>query len=74
MHLPFVFLVVLFVGGFCSAAPGIAQSMSVQDFMDRFVDIEQLRQDGITSLNESTRDLIWSYFKAYNGRIYSSPG
>ena len=47
---------------------------SVQDYLNSFVDEEKFRQHGISSLDEETRDKIWSHFKSFHGRVYSSHG
>jgi hypothetical protein len=73
MHLPFVFLLLL-VGIFSTPAYGLPKGMTVQDYIDSFVDEEKFRRHGITGLNETTRDLIWSFFKSFHGRVYSSHG
>jgi C1A family cysteine protease len=46
--------------------------MTAQDYMDTFVDEEKFRQNGITELDEETRDLIWSFFKSFHQKAYSS--
>jgi hypothetical protein len=74
MHLPFVFLLILFIGRFSNSAHSFFKGKSVQDYIDSFVDVEKFRQHGISSLDEETRDLIWSFFKSFHRRVYSSPG
>ena len=74
MHLLFVFFLILLREGFSAPSHGSFQGKSVQDYVNSFVDEEKFRQHGISSLDEGTRDHIWSFFKAFHGRAYSSNG
>jgi hypothetical protein len=74
MHLQFIFLLLLLVGELSGPAHGRSEGMTAQDYMDTFVDEEKFRQNGITELDEETRDLIWSFFKSFHQKAYSSAG
>jgi hypothetical protein len=74
MHLQFIFLLLLLVGELSGPAHGLFEGTTVQDYMDSFVDEEKFRQHGITDLNETTRDFIWSFFKAFHQRTFLSDG
>ncbi len=74
MHLPFVFFLILLGEGISTPAHGSFQGKSVQDYVNSFVDEEKFRQHGISSLDEETRDHIWSFFKSFHERVYSSDG
>ncbi|CAF1251730.1 unnamed protein product [Rotaria sordida] len=45
---------------------------SVQDYVDKFVDVVKFKHQGILSLNKTAIRQIWSFFKAKYRRFYSS--
>jgi len=49
-------------------------STSFQDYVESLVDAAKFKFEGIKSLNSTTTDQIWSYFKLKYTRHYSSSG
>ncbi len=64
----------IFLFGFCAPTEGLFSGLSLQDYVDGLIDTAKLKLDGILSLNDSTINRIWSYFKSKYGRAYSSYG
>ncbi|CAF0736161.1 unnamed protein product [Rotaria sordida] len=58
--------------GLCKPTQGLFDGLSLQDYIDNFVDAAKFKINGILSLNDSTVNRIWSYFKSKYGRAYSS--
>ena len=62
-------LVVLFTVAAIPANGLFTESLSIQDYVDQFIDSAKNR-----FLNESSIGQIWSFFKSNYGRVYSSIG
>jgi hypothetical protein len=45
-----------------------------QDFIDKYVDVERFKEEGIKSLNATAMNYIWNFFKTKFARHYSSTG
>ena len=74
MKLYWVLLSAIFLLGFCTPAQGLFGGASLQDYIDQVVDNAKLQLNGILSLNDSTVNRIWTYFKSKYGRVYTSLG
>lgn len=59
---------------FCTPTEGLFGGSSLQEYVDGFVDAAKFQLNGILSLNDSSINRIWSYFKSKYGRAYSSLG
>ncbi len=64
----------IFLLGFCTPIQGIFGGSSLQDYIDQFVDTAKFQVNGIFSLNDSSINRIWSYFKSKYGRAYTTLG
>ncbi|CAF1360292.1 unnamed protein product [Adineta steineri] len=58
--------------GLCRPSEGLFNSISLQDYIDSFVDAAKFKIEEKLSLNDSTISHIWSYFKTKYNRVYSS--
>ena len=65
---------VIFVLGLCLSCEGFFKSESLQDFIEDIVDIAKFHYNGMRSLNDSTINEIWYFFKTKYHRVYSSIG
>jgi hypothetical protein len=74
MKLHWILFSAIFLLGFCTPVQGLFGDSSLQDYIDNFIDVAKFKLDGILSLNDSTINRIWSYFKSKYGRTYSSLG
>jgi hypothetical protein len=74
MKLYWILFSAFFLLSFCKPAQGLFGDSSLQDYIDNFVDAAKFKLNGILSLNDSTINRIWSYFKSKYGRAYSSLG
>lgn len=59
---------------FCIPVQGLFSDSNLQDYVDSFIDAAKFKLNGILSLNDSSINRIWSYFKSKYGRAYSSLG
>jgi hypothetical protein len=53
---------------------GFLDKARFQDFVDKYVDVEKFKEEGIRSLNATAMQYIWNYFKTKFVRHYSSSG
>lgn len=53
---------------------GLFGGASLQDYIDRVVDVAKLHFDTVASMNDSTISNIFNFFKSKYGRVYSSLG
>jgi hypothetical protein len=74
MKLHWLLFSAIFLLGFCTPAQGLFGSSSLQNYIDNLVDAAKFQLNGMLSLNDSTINRIWSYFKSQYGRSYSSLG
>ena len=65
-------LIVLIV--LCKPCEGLFHRLSLQDYVDSFIDAAKFQIEGILSLNDSSINKIWTFFKSKYGRGYSSFG
>ncbi|CAF2421402.1 unnamed protein product [Rotaria sp. Silwood2] len=62
----------IYLFGLCKPTQGLFDGLSLQDYIDNFVDAAKFKLNGMLSLNDSTVSRIWSYFKSKYGRAYAS--
>ena len=74
MKLHWILFSAIVLLSFCTPTQGLFGGLSLQDYVDNFIDAAKFKLDGILSLNDSTINRIWSYFKSKYGRAYSSLG
>lgn len=77
IHLPMkscgiLFLTIVLLGFCVTKTDGLFESLNLQEYVDKVVDIAKFKLDGILSVNDSTVSRIWSFFKTTYGRSYSS--
>jgi hypothetical protein len=69
-----LFAIVLTVIILIGSSEGLFGGQSVQDYIDNLVDKAKLKLEETLSLNDSTIQYIWTYFKSKYHRAYSSFG
>ncbi|CAF3966931.1 unnamed protein product [Rotaria sordida] len=74
MKLYGILFIVIFLISLCTASDELLDRRSLQDYIDSFIDIGKLKNEGVLSLNGTTLRKIWSFFKAKYHRSYSSTG
>ncbi|CAF4217233.1 unnamed protein product [Rotaria sordida] len=74
MKLYGILFIVIFLIDLCTARDKFLDRRSLQDYIDSFIDIGKLKNEGVLSLNGTTLRKIWSFFKAKYHRWYSSTG
>ena len=74
MKLPWILFSTLLLLVFCTPTEGLFGGASLQDYVDNVVDAAKFQLNGMLSLNDSSVNRIWSYFKSKYGRAYSSLG
>lgn len=74
MQLTWAVLCALCLLGCCAPVQGLFGSSSLQDYVDGLVDAAKFKLEGMLSINDSTVNRMWSYFKSTYGRAYSSMG
>lgn len=74
MKVPGILFSTLLLLVFCTPTEGLFGGASLQDYVDGFVDAAKFQINGMLSLNDSSVNRIWTYFKSKYGRAYSSLG
>jgi len=74
MKLYWILLVAAFLIDIYVPCEGFLSPTKLQDFIDKYVDIERFKQEGITSLNITAMEHIWNYFKTKFQRHYRTTG
>lgn len=69
-----IIFVVIFLFTTNQCCQGLFGGATLQDYIDRVVDVAKLQLDGVVSLNDSAINNIWTYFKTNYGRAYSTLG
>lgn len=74
MKLHLILFTSIFFLSICKPTEGLFESLNFQEYVDSFIDATKFKIDGILSLNDSSINRIWSYFKSKYGRAYKSLG
>lgn len=75
MKVHWILFSIILLFSVCTTVQGLFNTgLSLQDYVDGFVDAAKFKLNGILSLNDSSVNRIWSYFKSKYGRAYSSLG
>ncbi|CAF3313614.1 unnamed protein product [Rotaria sp. Silwood2] len=72
MKLYIILFTLILLIGLCTSSEEFHDRRSLQDYVDRLVDANKFRLQGVSSINDTTIRRIWSFFKEKYRRFYSS--